>query len=79
VAARRRRSSGRRKPIKINPKNKGVFTRKAKAAGRGVQAHANAVLRAPKGRYSAKTRQQAAFAKNFGGASKRRARRRRGR
>lgn len=70
----RRRSSGRRKKIKINPKNKGVFTAKAKRAGRGVQAHARAVLAAPKGRYSAKTRQQAAFAKNFGGASRRRAR-----
>jgi hypothetical protein len=77
MAARRRRTSSRRSKIKINPKNKGVFTRKAKAAGRGVQAHATAVLAAPKGRYSAKTRRQAAFAKNFGGASRRRARARR--
>jgi hypothetical protein len=69
MAARKRR------PIRIKPSKKGAFTKKAKAAGMGVQAYASKVLRAPKGRYPASTRRQANFAKNFGGASKRRKRR----
>lgn len=53
--------------IHINPKNKGKFTAKAKAAGMGVQAFANKVLGAPEGQYSGSTRKQANFAHVFGG------------
>lgn len=53
--------------IHINPKNKGKFTAKAKAAGMGVQAFANKVLGAPEGQYSGATRKQANFARVFGG------------
>jgi hypothetical protein len=60
----------------IKPSKKGAFTKKAKAAGMGVQAYARKVLAAPAGRYPASTRRQANFAKNFGGASRRRAKRR---
>jgi hypothetical protein len=64
MAARRRSSGGRgrRGGLNIKIKRPGAFTRKAKAAGRGVQAHARAVMSAPKGRYSALTRRQANFA-----------------
>lgn len=50
---------------------KGEFTRKAKAAGMGVQEYARHVL-ANKERYDAKTRKQAAFAKAMGTIAKRR-------
>lgn len=50
--------------IHINPKNKGKFTAKAKAAGMGVQAYASKVLGAPEGQYPASTRRQANFARN---------------
>jgi hypothetical protein len=71
---RRAAAGGRKRKIRVNPKNKGAFTRQAKAARMGVQAYARRVLAAPKGRYSPKTRQRAAFAKGIGGASRRRAR-----
>jgi hypothetical protein len=48
--------------IHINPKHKGEFTKKAKAAGMSVQAFAKHVHAHPDN-YSAKTRKQAGFAK----------------
>ena len=49
--------------IKIKPSHKGLFTAKAKAAGKSVQAEASAVLK--KGsKASAATKKQAVFAKN---------------
>jgi hypothetical protein len=51
-------------PIDINPKNKGKFTTKAKAAGSSVQTFADKVLNAKEGEYSPTTRKQANFAKN---------------
>lgn len=50
--------------IKIDPKNEGKFTAKAKRAGMGVQAYAKKVLAAPEGRFSPETRKQANFARN---------------
>ncbi len=52
----------KRKPIKINPKNKGKFTASAKKAGRSVQGQAAAVLADPKA--SAKQKKRANFARN---------------
>jgi len=50
---------------------KGAFTKKAKAAGMGVQAYANQVLK--KGsKASTKTKIQARLAKTFEGMAKRR-------
>lgn len=72
MAARRRRKLPKQM---IKPSHKGLFTKKAKAAGMSVQGYAGRVLAAPKGKYPAATRRQAVFAKNFGGASRRRARR----
>lgn len=68
------------KKMKITIKHPGAFTKKAKAAGMSPSAFANKVMSAKKGTYSTQTRRQANFAKNFGGASHRRAisRRRRG-
>lgn len=51
-------------PIHIKKKNRGKFTESAKRVGMGVQAFANKVLKAPKGKYSSKLRKRAAFAKN---------------
>ena len=62
----------------LNPKNKGLFTRKAKAAGESIGEHANKVIsraKAKKGKLSPselKTEREAVFAKNaragkFGG------------
>lgn len=56
--------------IHIKPENKGKFTKKAKAAGMGVQAFASKVLSAPEGKYSASTRKQANFARNAAGWKK---------
>jgi len=50
--------------IHIKPSHKGLFTKKARAAGQSVQGFAGKVLSAPKGRYSAATRRQANFARN---------------
>ena len=50
--------------IHIKPSHKGLFTAKAKGAGKGVQQYAQQVLAAPKGRYPASTRKQANFARN---------------
>lgn len=50
--------------IHIKKKNKGKFTASAKRAGMGVQAYANKVLSAPKGKYSAQLRKRANFARN---------------
>lgn len=52
--------------IHIKEKNKGKFTRKAKAHGKGVQEFARQVL-ANKDNYSTATVKQANFARNFGG------------
>ncbi|MCJ7761374.1 hypothetical protein MUP59_09585 [Candidatus Bathyarchaeota archaeon] len=54
--------SSKKKPIKINPKNKGKFTASAKKAGKSVQAQASAVLADPKA--SAKQKKRANFARN---------------
>jgi hypothetical protein len=48
--------------IHIKKANKGKFTASANRAGMGVQAFANKVLHAPKGKYSAKLRKRANFA-----------------
>jgi hypothetical protein len=48
--------------IYINPAHKGRFTKKAKAAGKSVQAEAKAVL-APGSNASAATKKQANFAR----------------
>ncbi|MDE1944817.1 MAG: hypothetical protein KGI03_00895 [Patescibacteria group bacterium] len=49
--------------IHINPKKKGAFTKKAKAAGKGVQEYAREVMK--EGSHaSAATKKQANFAKN---------------
>jgi len=53
--------------IHIKPENRGKFTKKANAAGMGVQAFASKVLAAKEGRFSPSTRKQANFARNFGG------------
>jgi hypothetical protein len=53
--------------IKINPKNKGLFTAAAKRAGMGVQEYARHIL-ANKERYSPTMRKRANFARNFGGS-----------
>lgn len=55
--------------IHINPKNKGKFTKKAKAAGYDVQEYARHVL-ANKEKYATSTIKQANFARNFGGRKK---------
>ena len=52
----------KKKPIKINPKNKGKFTKSAKKAGKSVQAHAAAVLKDPSATPAQKKR--ANFARN---------------
>lgn len=49
--------------IKIKPSHKGLFTKKAKAAGKTVQQEAAAVL-APGSKADKKTKKQAQFAKN---------------
>ena len=50
-------------PIKIKPENKGKFTVKAKAAGKGVQAYAKQVL-AKDSKATPATKKQANFARN---------------
>lgn len=61
---RRRR---RRKPIRINPKMRGVFTKKAKKKGMSVQRYANYVIKKYKGKKKTKKQlkllRQAVFAK----------------
>jgi hypothetical protein len=52
----------KKNPIKINPKNKGKFTKSSKAAHQSVQSHANSVLNNPNATPLQKKR--ANFAKN---------------
>jgi len=54
----------KRKSIKINPKNKGLFTKKAKEHGMGVQEFASYVLAHPD-KFDASTVHEAAFAHNI--------------
>ena len=65
---RRKRRKRRRGGIRINPKNKGVFTRKARKAGKTVQQYATYVIRKYKGKTKTKAQlkllRQAVFAKN---------------
>ena len=61
-------------PPKIKKENKGLFTKKAKAAGQSVQGYASKVL-ANKKHEPTKLIREAAFAKNFGGAAKKRGKR----
>jgi hypothetical protein len=56
-------SSSSKSSIHINPAHKGEFTAKAKAAGKGVQEEAAAVLK-PGSKANAKTKKQANFARN---------------
>jgi hypothetical protein len=49
--------------IKIKPSHKGLFTKKAKKKGEGIQEFANDVL-APGSKASAATKKQANFARN---------------
>lgn len=50
--------------ISIDPSHEGLFTKKANAAGMGVQEYASKVLSAPLGKYDSDTRKQANFAHN---------------
>ena len=52
--------------IHIKESHKGLFTKKAKAAGQGVQEYASHVL-ANKGKYDSSTVRQANFARNSKG------------
>jgi hypothetical protein len=61
MATRRRHAGG--SGIKIKPSHKGLFTKKAKAAGMGVQAYASKELKPGSGASKA-TKKQAVFAKN---------------
>lgn len=51
--------------IHIDPAKKGTFKAQATRMGMSVQEAANAILNAPKGKYSAAMRKKANFAKNF--------------
>ena len=55
--------------IRIKPKNRGLFTKKAKAAGQSVQGYAAKVLKPGSGA-SAATKKQANFARNAKGWKK---------
>ena len=55
--------------INIKPSHKGRFMAKAKAAGKSVQAEADAVLK-PGSKASSATKKQANFAKNAAGWAK---------
>ena len=57
---------GKDKGIHIAKSKEGTFTRAAKRHGMGVQAFANKVLSAPKGKYSSAMRKKANFARNAG-------------
>ena len=68
AAPNKSKKGGRkRKPIKINPKMKGVFTRKAKRKGMSVQKYASYVIKKYKGKTKNKKQlkllRQAVFAK----------------
>ena len=58
-----------KKPIKINPANKGKYTARAKANGNTVQQQAAKDL-APGSKASATVKKEANFARNFGGKGK---------
>ena len=62
-----RKKKTRRKPIRINPKMRGVFTKKAKKKGMSVQRYANYVIKKYKGKKKTKKQlkllRQAVFAK----------------
>lgn len=64
---RKRRKKTRRKSIRINPKMRGVFTKKAKKKGMSVQRYANYVIKKYKGKKKTKKQlkllRQAVFAK----------------
>ncbi len=79
-----RKKKGSRKPIRINPKMRGVFTKKAKKKGMSVQRYANYVIKKYKGKKKTKKQlkllRQAVFAKTAkkwkkrrGGGKKRKA------
>lgn len=51
--------------IKIDPAKKGTFKAQATRMGMSVQEAANAILNAPKGKYSPEMRRKANFARNF--------------
>lgn len=72
-AGKRKKKDG----IHIDPKNEGKFTESARRAGMGVQEYAAHVL-AHKEDYDGLTVRRANFARNFGGASHRRAERQEG-
>ena len=81
---RQRKKTVRRRPIRINPKMRGVFTKKAKKKGMSVQRYANYVIKKYKGKKKTKKQlkllRQAVFAKTAkkwkkrkGGGKKRKA------
>lgn len=57
-----------KKPIKINPANKGKYTARAKAQGHTVQQQARMDLANPN--VSGTIKKRANFARNFGGKGK---------
>ena len=59
--------------LTIKKSKRGEFTAKAKERGLTAQQFANKVVKNP-GYYSESTRKQAQYAKNIGGAARRRAR-----
>ncbi len=63
----RRKKKTRRKPIRINPKMRGVFTKKAKRKGMSVQKYAKYIVKKYKGKKKTKRQlklfRQALFAK----------------
>ena len=66
----------KRKKIFIRPKMRGVFTAKAKKAGKSVQGYASQVIKRLKGKAKSKAQtkllRQAVFAKNAKGWARRR-------
>lgn len=58
----------KKKPIKINPANKGKYTARAKANGNSVQEQARKDLASPNA--SGTIKKRANFARNFGGKKK---------
>lgn len=79
---KRRKKKTRRKPIRINPKMRGVFTKKAKRKGMSVQKYAKYIVKKYKGKNKTKRQlklfRQALFAKTAKKWKKRRTRKKRG-
>lgn len=78
----RRKKKTRRKPIRINPKMRGVFTKKAKRKGMSVQKYAKHIIKKYKGKKKTKRQlklfRQALFAKTAKKWKKKKTRKKRG-